>query len=208
MDGVTRKDPDLMAANGRLNLLQGKMFGATFAMGSAKHKLPFEQVQDFRLQLADLECNHQRKIEIWSRRVNQNPRDDHAMTNLAQAYWYMGKMNAAQGAAQRALALLDEILSQNLTDEALYRSRRCLVLAILGRTEEAKTELVKTRNLPLCDFCEYGSCKDADIYEAAIEEILGNAEKAQKLYSAGRANWPDDLDFAAGEIRLKKKGKK
>ena len=205
---VNRSDPNLMAANGRLNLLQGKMFGATFAMGSAKHKLPFEQVQDFRLQLADLECNHQRKIEIWSRRVKQNPRDDHAMTNLAQAYWYMGKMNAAQGAAQKALALLDEILSQSLTDEALYRSRRCLVLAILGRTEEAKTELAKTRNLPLCDFCEYGSCKDADIYEAAIEEILGNAEKAQKLYSAGRANWPDDLDFASGEIRLKKKGKK
>lgn len=205
---VNRNDPALMAANGRLNLLQGKMFKAALAMGPAKHKLPFEQVQDFRLQLADLECNHQRQIEIWSRRANQNPMDDHAMTNLAHAYWHMGKMNAAQGAAQKALALLDEILSQNLTDEALYRSRRCLVLAILGRTEEAKAELAKTRKLPLCDFCEYGSCKDADIYEAAIEEILGNAENAKKHYTAGKLNWPDDLDFAAGEVRLKKKGRK
>ena len=205
---INRNDPDLMAASGRLNLLQGKMFKATLAMGPAKHKLPFEQVQDFRLQLADLECNHDRQIQIWSRRVTQNPDDDHALTNLAFAYWHKGMMDAAKGAAQKALALQDNILSQNLTDEALYRSRRCLALAILGRVEEAKTELANTRKLPLCDFCEYGSCKDADIYEAHIEEILGNADSAKKLYTAGRTNWPDDLDFAAGEARLKKKGRK
>jgi tetratricopeptide (TPR) repeat protein len=202
---VNRNDPDLMAANGTLNLLQGKMFKAVLAMGPAKHKLPFEQVQDFRLQLADLECNHQRQVEIWSRRVQENPKDDHAMVSLAHAYWHMGKMKASQGAAQKALALLDEKLSQHSTEEALYRSRRCLALALLGRSEEAKEELAKTRKLPLCDFCEYGYCKDADIYEAAIEEILGNTDTAKKLYTAGRTNWPDDLDFAAGEIRIKKK---
>lgn len=201
---ISRNDPDLMAASGRLNLLQGRMFRAAMAMGPAKHKLPFEQVQDFRLQLADLECNHERQIQIWSRRVKQNPADDHAVTNLAHAYWHMGKLEAARGAAQKALALLDEILTGHLTDEALYRSRRCLVLAILGRAEEAKAELARTRKLPLCDFCEYGSCKDADIYEAHIEEILGNADTAKKLYAAGRKNWPDDLDFASGEARLKK----
>jgi hypothetical protein len=81
------------------------------------------------------------------------------------------------------------------------------MLAILGRTEEAKEELAKTRAMPLCDFCEYGSCKDADIYEAAIEEILGNTEDAKKLYTAGREKWPDDLDFASGLARLKKRRK-
>ncbi len=205
---VKRNDPDLMVAGGRLNLLQNKMFKAALAMGPAKHKLPFEQVQDFRLQLAELECNHDRQIQIWSRRVKQNPYDDHALTNLAFAYWHKGMMGAAKGAAQKALALQDNILSQNLTDEALYRSRRCLALAILGRAEEAKKELARTRKLPLCDFCEYASCKDADIYEAYIEEILGNSDTAKKLYTAGRTNWPDDLDFAVGEARLKKKGRK
>ena len=205
---LRRNDPELLAASSRLNLLQGKMFKAALAMGPAKHKLPFEQVQDFRLQLNDLECNHERQIQIWSRRVKENPDDDHSLLNLAHAYWHMGKLDAAQGAAQKALALLDNILTQNLTDEALYRSRRCLALAILGRDEEAKAELANTRKLPLCDFCEYGSCKDADIYEAHIEEILGNQENARKLYVAGRTNWPDDLDFAAGEARLKKKGRK
>lgn len=205
---VNRNDPNLIAANGRLNLLQGKMFKATLAMGAAKQKLPFDRVQDFRLQLAELECNQQRQMEIWSQRVKQDPADPRALTNLAHTYWQMGKLNAADGAAQKALTLLDRILAQNLTDEALYRGLRCLALAILGRFEEAKAELERIRQLPLCDFCEYGVCKDADIYEAAMEEILGNADSAKKLYTTGRAKWPDELDFAAGEMRLNKKGRK
>lgn len=205
---INRNDPDLMAATGRFWLLNNKPFKAAIAMGPAKHKLPFEQIQNFRLQLNDLECNHKRQIQIWTRRVRENPKDDHALTNLAHAYWHIGDRQAAMGAAGKALVLLDEMLTQNLTNEALFRSRRCLVLALLGRTEEATAELARTRSLPLCDFCEYGSCKDADIYEAAIQEILGNRDQAMKLYTAGRANWPDDVDFVAGEIRLKKKGRK
>jgi len=205
---INRNDPDLAAANGRLNLLQGKLFKASLAMGTAKHKLSLEQVEDFRLQLAGLECNYDRQIQIQSRRVKQDASDDHAVLSLAYAYWNAGAVDAAKGAARKALALLDDALSLNLTDEALYRSRRCLALAILGMTEEAKEELARTRKLPLCEFCEYGSCKDADIYEAYIEEILGNTDTAGKLYAAGRANWPDELDFAAGEARLKKKGRK
>lgn len=206
--GLNRNDPDLMAAKGRLHLLQGKMLKAAFAMGPAKHKLPFRQVQDFRLQLAELEQNYSRQAELLSQRVRSDPSDDHALSLLALAYWHMGNQTAARGAAEKALKLLDDTLSQNLTDEPLYRSRRSLVLAVLGRTEEAKAELARTRALPLCQFCEYGSCKDADIYEAQIEEILGNRETARKLYTAGKAKWPDDLDFVSGEIRTKKKGRK
>lgn len=198
-------DPDMLAAAGRLQLLQGKMFKAVLAMGIAKRSLSYRQVQDFRLQLADLECNFTRQIQIWSLRVKRDPRDDYALTNLAQAYWHAGKKEAARGAAAKALALQEEILSQNLTDAPIFRSRRSLILAILGRTEEARAELAAVRTMPLCDFCEYGSCKDADIYEAAIEEILGNTEDARKLFTAGKEKWPDDLDFASGLARLKKR---
>lgn len=198
----------IMEAYGRLQLLQGKMLKAAFAMGPAKHKISAAQEQDFRFQLADLEGNQERKIQILTGRVNRNPKDDHSLLNLAHAYWLAGKKDAAIGAAQRALALLDDTLSLHLTDATIYRSRRCLALAILGRIEEAKEELEKARKQPLCAFCEYGNCKDADIYEAQIEEILGNTEQARKLYTAGRTKWPDDLDFASGENRLKKKGRK
>ena len=205
---INRNDPNLLAAAGRLHLLQGKTFKASVAMGAAKHKLPFEQVEEFRLQLAELECNYDRQIQIWSQRVKQNPHHDQAMLSLAQAYWHKGILDAARGAARKALAQIDNALAMHLTDEALYRSRRCLALAILGQEEEARAELERTRQLPLCNFCAYGRCKDADIYEANIEEILGNTDKAAQLYAAGRASWPDDLDFAVGEARLKKKGRK
>jgi len=201
---ANRNDPDLMAAGGKLNLLQGKMFKAVLAMGPAKHKLPFEQVQDFRLQLADLEHNHDRKIQIWSRRVKNDPEDSYALINLAHAYWYAGKQDVARGAARRALVQLDKTLSQNLTDATLYRTRRCLALAILGRADEAREELARCRSMPLCEFCEYCRCKDADIYEAFVEEVLGNSATALDLFSTGKANWPDELDFISGENRLKK----
>ena len=113
---------------------------------------------------------------------------------------------AAQ-AAEKALALLDERLELDLTDEALFRSRRSLALALLGREDEARAELADVRQLPLCHHCEYGSCKDADIFAAAMEEIFGSTDKARALYREGREKWPDELDFAAGEARMKKKGK-
>ena len=203
-----RNDPQRMVAEGKLHLLQGKLFRAAVAMGPAKHKLPFNEVQNFRLQLVEMECNYARQAMLLSQRVQMDPKDDHALSLLALAYWRMGKQDAARGAAHKALAMLDDTLSQHLTDEPIYRSRRCLMLAMLGRAEEAKAELAKTRALPLCHFCEYGSCKDADIFEAQIAEILGNADEARKLYTAGKAKWPDDLDFVSGLQRLKKKGNK
>lgn len=198
------KDPDLLNSIGRLYLLTGKMFRAVMAMGIAKHKMSPDRVEDFRLQLADLECNAARKVQIWSRRVKMDPQGEYELTNLAQAYWHAGKKEAAQGAAEKALKVLDDILAHNTTSEALYRSRRCLVLALLGREAEARAELEATRKLPLCEHCSYGVCKDADIYEAAIEEILGDPEKALALYREGKEKWPDDLDFASGEARLGK----
>jgi len=200
-------DPEMLAAAGRLQLLQGKLLKAAVAMGVAKHRLSHRQVQDFRLQLAELECNLSRQLQIWSLRVRQNPEDDYGLVSLAKVYWHAGKKTAARGAAEKALERLDQILTQNLTDAPIYHSRRCLMLAILGREQEAREELEITRQLPQCDFCEYCSCKDADIFEAAMEEILGNFKRAQTLYAAGKEKWPDDPDFAAGLARLKKRRK-
>ena len=127
--------------------------------------------------------------------------------NLASVQKWNGKNKSAEKSAGKALEIIDRILSGNLTDEALYRCRRSCVLAILGRTDEAREELQKARNCPLCDYCPYGSCKDADIFEAQIEELAGNREKAMDLYRAGRRKWPDDGDFAAGMARVGRKGK-
>lgn len=201
-----RNDPDRIAAAARLHLLTGKLFKAVLTMGKGKHGMDYEQQQDFRLQLAELECNHKRQIQIWGRRAAQDPDSDHALMSLALAYWWSGDRDAAKQTARKALNLIDDILERNLVDEALFRSRRSVLLALLGRIEDARAELVLVRKLPLCQLCAYGRCKDADIFEGYIEEISGNMEQARACYRAGRQNWPDELDFASGEARLKKRG--
>lgn len=200
-------DPYQIAATARFHLLQGHMFKASFAMAKVKHKLEFEEIQDFRLQLNELECNTARQIQIWDRRVRSGYDITRSLMSLAQVLWFTGKKDDARTVAQKALEELDAVLQQHLTDEALFRSRRSLVLAILGREAEAREELAHVRRMPLCEFCEYGKCKDADIYEAAIEDICGNRSKALELYCAGRKNWPDELDFISGEARTKRKTK-
>ena len=81
-----------------------------------------------------------------------------------------------------------------------------MALALLGRMEEARAELAAVRAMALCEGCDYGSCKDADIFEANMEEVCGNYRRAMELHRAGMAKWPDDLDFAAGAARMKRKG--
>ena len=198
-------DPYIMASTARLHLLQGRMFQAAAAMGKVKHKLDFEEIQDFRLQLNELEGNLSRQIQIWERRVGSGYDITRSLMSLAQALWYAGKEKAARETAEKALQELDAVLEQHLTDEALYRSRRALVLALLGRQSQAREELARVRSMPLCEFCEYGQCKDADIYEAAIEDLCGSRDKALELYRAGKRKWPDELDFISGEVRLKRK---
>ena len=108
--------------------------------------------------------------------------------------------------AQEALVKLDEIIPNSTRNLALYRGRRAMALAILGRIDEAKAELDAVYNLPLCDGCNYCYCKDADIFKANIEEICGNYKKAMELYQDSIKRWSDDLDFVSGIRRLVRRG--
>ena len=75
----------------------------------------------------------------------------------------------------------DEVIPNQKRYEALYRGRRAMVLAILGRFEEAET------------------------FRANIEEVRGNWAKALELHCSGSERWPDDLDFVSGIRRMKRK---
>jgi tetratricopeptide (TPR) repeat protein len=200
-------DIPLLKAQGRYHLLRGELFRSALAMGKLKHRLPYEEVQDYRLQLNDLECNHKRMLQIRTRRAQENPNDDYVLMNFAESLWRTGNQEAAVKIATKALKIQDETLQMHLVDEAMIRSRRSLLLAMVGRVEEARAELERTRNLPLCEHCEYCRCKDADIFEAQIEELLGNTQRAKELYLTGKDNWPDEPDFLSGLARMKKKGK-
>ena len=144
-------------------------------------------------------------VELWSQRLNDSGDVSHVLTNLALAVRWNGDADAAAKIAAKGLEVIDGLLSRFQVNEPNYRTRRSVLLALVGRMDEARAEVRKSRACPLCKTCTYSSCKDADIFEAYIEEIAGNRAKARELYLAGQKNWPDELDFRSGEIRLKKK---
>lgn len=202
-----KADPSGAAAAAvRLELYRGQTLKARMALAAGKGKLSQRDAEDLDLTLAELEGDWDRRAEIWKRRLEKNSDKTHALMNLAETCLWAGDAAASRDYAQQALTLLDAQLEKNLTNAALYASRRAMALALLGREQEARAALAAVRRMPLCASCDYGTCKDADEFEASMEEVFGNYERAMALHSTHKEHWPDELDFAAGVNRMKKKG--
>lgn len=205
---VTGNNEDNAEASVMLQLYQGKMMKATMAFAGAVKHLDSDTQDELKMTVADLEGNPERGLRVWSRRYPGDPENTRTLGCLAHAQWLCGHHDEARQTAEKLLALLDKKLAGFTVDEALYRTQRVRPLAILGRMDEARSELALARTRPLCSFCAYGSCKDADVFEAELAEIAGDRTLALKLMREGKEKWPDELDFAAGIARLTKKGKK
>lgn len=190
----------------KLPLYQGKMMKATLAFAANVKHLDRDTQDDIKVLVADLEGNPQRGLRVWSQRCGADCDDTYALSYLSLYQWLCGEHAEAQQTARKLLALIDRKLAGFTVDEALLRTSRVRPLAILGRFDEAQAELEKARTLSLCSHCVYGSCKDADIFEAELEEIRGNKKNALNLYRKGALKWPDETDFAAGIARLTRKG--
>lgn len=201
-------DVEASLSEAQMYLLRNNMFRAVVSAGVAKRRMNRSQETDFRIKLAEMESNHRQLIRLWSRKAVKDPDDELAYVNLALAYWHGGDMDGCRAAAQKALRILDRIVKGYSVYRPLCLTRRAIVLGLLGRAEEARQDLALARSLPLCENCPYGSCKDADIYEAILTEISGDREGALEQFCRGRELWPDDLDFVSGIRRLERKGRK
>ena len=190
-----------------LQLYQGKMVKATLAFTAGAKQLNAYDTDSIKMQVADLEGNPERALRVWTNRLATESDNTRTVGCLAHAQWLCGDRAGAVKTAQRALELMDQNLALHLTNKALYMSQRSRVLAILGRFDEARDALAQARSMPLCNNCVYGGCKDADVFEAEIEEIRGNRDKALELFRKGTGKWPDELDFVSGIARLTRKGK-
>ena len=114
---------------------------------------------------------------------------------LAAFYWRMGEFDKAKNTAEIALAICNNVLNQFTTYEPLFYCKRAIAHAILGREDCARRDLETARSLPLCEQCSYRCCKDADFYEAYLEDFCGNYETALELTRKGMTQWPDESDF-------------
>lgn len=197
---------DTIIAGIKLDLYRGNLARANRTLAAQASTMNSGDLDDLRLQMAELKGETQTPIAIWRQRVESINDSTHALMNLAESLWWAGSYEVARKTAEQALNRLEQKLQLHLKNEVLYRGRRALVLAILGREEEARAELARVRQLPLCESCDYCTCKDADIFEAVIEELCGHDQKALELHQRGMDRWPDELDFAAGAARLNRKG--
>ncbi len=196
----------LAAAEIDYALYTGNFTGAKALLALKKRSLEEHDAERLTLLLAELDGDEAAQMKIWNKRLADGDNQTHELMNMAQVQWWGGHYDTAREYAARTLDQLEQIIPTNRGYEALYRSRKALVLAMLDRMEEARTELAAVRQLPLCEDCDYSSCKDADIFEANFEEIAGNWQRAWALHKAGSEKWPDDLDFVAGMRRMERKG--
>lgn len=194
--------PEWMLASGRLCQHRCELEQARRIMEQAEPLLPLEDVQDFWIVQADLTRDTPRLVELWHSQQQEHPDSSYYLIHLAFNQWQVGQKQAAETTARQALERIDRELQGYLTVEALYRARRVIALALVGEEAEAKVELARVRELPLCRHCEYCACKDADIFEAMTEEVCGSRGRALELYRRGAERWPDEMDFRAGIIRL------
>lgn len=201
-----KKRNRLAAAEIDLDLFTGKIDEARTALTQACGKLNAGDAERLKLLLAELDGDEAKQMPVWEKRAENRENKTHELMNMAQVQWWSGHYDKAREYAQATLAQLEALIPRNKKYEALCRSRRCMVLAILGRIDEARAELEAVRALPLCETCDYCTCKDADIFEANIEEVCGNWERALELHRAGMERWPDDMDFASGARRMMRKG--
>lgn len=130
----------------------------------------------------------------------------HVYMNLAVCCFRLGYTDLQIDYAKKALRLINKKLKDNSLEKTLFYGRKAKVLALLNKEKEARQCLELTKKSPLCDFCPYASCKDADIYETNIEEFFGNPEKALELSKEYSLKWPDEDDFTLEIKYLEKKG--
>ena len=151
------------------------------------------------------DAGHFRKaLALQKRCAEAAPEDTTQLERLALYYWFCKQKDKAAQTARKALKLWDARRGEN--QRALHHAKRAGLLALCGETEQALQEMQTARKAPLCGFCIYGACKDADIFEEWIWEILGDYQKAAECVRHGQKTAPEETDFRAAAKRLRKKG--
>ncbi|MDO4467578.1 MAG: tetratricopeptide repeat protein [Bacillota bacterium] len=129
----------------------------------------------------------------------------HVYMNIAVCYFRLNQTKLQKEYAKKALKYINKKLKENNLEKTLFYGRKSKVLALLGKEKEAREYLERAKKAPLCDFCPYSSCKDADIYETNVEEFTGNSQKALELSKEYLLKWPDEDDFTLEIEYLEKK---
>ena len=193
-----------------LDVLQEKTRRADLTYMNKSSQMDGRDARDAQDALNRVRGRYKAALKVYERRIEtavKRGRSEYTeqLTAAAKAQWMIGDTDAARRYAEDAIAQIDEQLDGYLRDESLWRTRKAAMLTILGRRDEARAELLAVRALPLCEYCPYGSCKDAELGETFLEAALGSKDAAAQMAADGRRRWPDEIGFMELENYLKKK---
>ena len=133
--------------------------------------------------------------------------DTHAINRFALALWADGQLESARKVSEQSLKELDRRLEGYSSFKPLYLTRKAQCLALLGRFPEAAEALREARSLPLCENCDYCTCKDADVMECRAVAMLGDFNQALQMIADCEKRWPgeEELPHLRNIIRAKMK---
>lgn len=183
-----------------------------------KGKIDKDDLPELEDYFATIDGTYKVSFKIWERKLADCAEDNidyrmHIYMNLAQASWRAGFMSMARNYAKQGLECADKLLgldgSKKAFDKniALTVTKRAMLLAFVDSREAALEQLEQIKEVPLCEFCTYGVCKDAEIYRSDIEAIYGNFAEAEQISIHGMTEWPDEIDFMCQLENLKRKGR-
>ena len=161
---------------------------------------------DRKRNILEYEGDYQGIVAMFEERLIKDPKDSLALVNMAGAYKHLNNDEKAKEYAAKALEILEEKVIDNKAYEPLYRTRMITVLGILGRREEALAMVQFVHSIHFCDSCVETSCKDADIFEMELYDLLGEYDKAYEMALKGRKSNPGEFDYIVEMKRLKDRG--
>lgn len=172
-----------------------------------KHEAKFSRGDAWALcrKIAILDGDVADEVAVVQNQLRARADSSYYLMHMAAAQIRLGNREQAKLYAQKAIEALEKDLNSYDPDEILARGEHCYMLAILGRMEEARAELARVKSMPLCQKCDYCTCKDADIYEVYIEDLDGNEDRALELAMEYKKKWPDEIDFLAVELEIKRR---
>lgn len=155
----------------------------------------------------------QLKDALWE--PNNHERLMRAYANVAINGWHMGNAIAMAENAKKSLNEYELLQAESsagsastpgaaasvgsasgaLPNDRMLVALKSLMLALLGRMDEAREQQELQRTLAPCSFCVYRACKATALLEARLAAVEENWPRAIELCEAGLTAWPDETAF-------------
>ena len=201
-------------------LVHARVYQELLGKGNVRHARHFAQVgnahmsedQRFDAQrvLAQYAAEYSRLERMLAERVKQRRLQGASvfreLSDLAMTKWLQGNSTAAVQYAQEAFQEIESVKTPFGMNARYLVGLQSVMLALLGRFEQAQDALEAMSCEPRCERCACHGCADRAFFQAWVYLIGEKEATCCELVRQGRKRWPGDAGFACLEQELKWRG--